>query len=666
MTSIELFRFRLAHLYDRTPVRRCAGLAILAAALCLQPGCTTDYASSDPAFPGDFQTRHQIVLASAPTRMDVYPAGGTLDARTVADLRSFANRYRALGSGEVAIVIAGRTASAAHAVNEIRAVLRNSGLRGRIRVGSYVPYDSESAAPIRVAFMGLKAEVKTPCGLWPEDLASGSSLEGWRNEPYYNFGCATQSVVAAQVDDPARFCSSADPGPLRRRYAHAGDRGRSQRPGSGHRMVDQAYADWRERSMTGGVHEDAATDSPYRIEPIPRVSIHAFCETDETAAVIEAAATDRRLAKAHVQNAMGGAAAAIEAYQNAPTPNVIVLEASLEKGDLIERLDALAQLCDAGTKVVVLGRTNDILLYRQLVARGVNEYLVAPVHIVDFLRAISELFRAPGAKPLGRLIGVVGAKGGAGSSTVAHNLAGSLASVTEMATIVADCDLAFGTAALNFNQDPPQGVADAVFDPDRVDATLVDRVLSKCGDHLSLLAAPAVLDRVLDFSETSFDTLLDALRAAAPWSVLDVPHLWSGWVRRILVAADEVIVVANPDLANLRNTKNLIDFLKGARPHDHPPRLVLNAVGMMKRPEIATAEFAKTVDMAPAAVFAHDAKLFGSAANNGQMIADIEPKGKAAQTFLSLASAVAGRQEKAKSRKGFFNPLIGKLVGVRS
>ena len=276
------------------------------------------------------------------------------------------------------------------------------------------------------------------------------------------------------------------------------------------------------------VQENSTTHLHHRIDPIPRVSIHAFCESAEVAALIEAAAADRRLAKAHVRHNMGGAAAAIEAYQAAPTPNVIVLEAPRDESNLIERLDALSLLCDSGTKVVVLGSTNDIVLYRQLVARGVNEYLVAPVHVVDFLRAMSELFRAPGSKPLGRLIGVVGAKGGVGASTIAHNLAWSLASVTEMATIVADFDLAFGTAALNFNQDPPQGVADAVFDPDRVDAMLVDRVLSKCGERLSLLAAPAILDRVLDFPETSFDTLLDAMRAAAPWCVLDVPHVWSG------------------------------------------------------------------------------------------------------------------------------------------
>ena len=410
----------------------------------------------------------------------------------------------------------------------------------------------------------------------------------------------------------------------------------------------------------------SASQADHRIDPVPRISIQAFCETAEAAAVISAAAADRRMAKAQVKQNMGGASAAIEAYRNAPTPNVVVLEAPLDGRNLVERLDELAHLCDAGTRVVVLGRTNDIVLYRQLVARGVNEYLVAPFEAVDFLRAISQLFRTPGAKPLGRLIGVVGAKGGVGASTIAHNLAWSLASITEMSTIIADLDIAFGTAALNYNQDPPQGVADAVFDPERVDATLVDRVLSKCGERLSLLAAPATLDRVADFSETSFDTLLDALRAAAPWTVLDIPHIWSGWARRTLVAADETVVVANPDLANLRNTKNLIDFLKGARPHDHPPRLVLNAVGMMKRPEIAIAEFAKTMEIVQAAVIPHDAKLFGSAANNGQMIAEIEPKGKAAHTFVDLASAVAGRREQGKFRKGFFDPVVERFQRKRA
>jgi pilus assembly protein CpaE len=415
-------------------------------------------------------------------------------------------------------------------------------------------------------------------------------------------------------------------------------------------------------SAAAAIEGDTPVDRALaQIDPVPRVSIQAFCESPDIAAVVSAAISDRRMAKAHVKQNMGGAPAALEAYKSAPTPNVIVLEAPADRDALLAQLEQLAEYCDAGTKVVVLGKLNDIVLYRQLIARGVSEYLVAPFGVVDFIQAISQLFSVPGTKPLGRVIAVVGAKGGVGASTVAHNLAWSLASVTEMATILADFDLAFGTAGLDYNQDPPQGVAEAVFAPDRVDTVLVDRLLSKCGDKLSLLAAPATLDRVLDFAEVSFDSLVDAMRASTPWIVLDVPHLWSGWARRILVSADDVIVVASPDLANLRNTKNLIDNVKNARLNDAAPRLILNGVGMLKRPEIAAAEFAKAVETDPTAVIPHDAKLFGGAANNGQMIAEIEPNGKTAQIFVDLASQLAGRPDTRKPKRGVLEPLIAKL-----
>jgi pilus assembly protein CpaD len=193
--------------------RRSGSLVFLAAVSCLQPGCTTDYASSDPGFPGDFEARHPIVLVSAPARMDVYPLRGALDARTLTSLRAFAERYREVGSGEIVILSPGRRDQDTRTIGEIRRILASAGLRGRIRTGSYIPFDSDGAAPIRVAFMALHAKVRTPCGSWPEDLASGSSLEGWKNEPYANFGCATQSVVAAQVDDPRDFVQARTLGP---------------------------------------------------------------------------------------------------------------------------------------------------------------------------------------------------------------------------------------------------------------------------------------------------------------------------------------------------------------------------------------------------------------------------------------------------------------------
>ena len=83
---------------------------------------------------------------------------------------------------------------------------------------------------------------------------------------------------------------------------------------------------------------------------------------------------------------------------------------------------------------------------------------------------------------------------------------GRSGAISRSISVVADLDLAFGTAGLDYNQDPPQGIADAVFSPDRVDTAFVDRLLSKCTDHLNLLAAPATLDRVYDFGAEAFDT----------------------------------------------------------------------------------------------------------------------------------------------------------------
>ena len=291
------------------------------------------------------------------------------------------------------------------------------------------------------------------------------------------------------------------------------------------------------------------------------MSVQAFCETVETAAAVQSAGEDRRLGKAHLKIQMGGMAAAIEAYRTAPTPNVIILETE-GRNDILAGLDQLATVCDAGTRVVVIGRVNDVTLYRELVRRGVSDYLIAPVDALDVVRSICGLFSAPEAKAVGRIIAVVGAKGGVGASTIAHNVAWAIARDLALDSVVADLDLAFGTAGLDYNQDPPQGIADAVFSPDRIDTAFIDRLLSKCTDHLSLLAAPATLDRVYDFGAEAFDSIFDTLRTTMPCIVLDVPHQWSGWTKRALVGADDILIVAAPDLANLRNTKNMFDLLK--------------------------------------------------------------------------------------------------------
>ena len=405
----------------------------------------------------------------------------------------------------------------------------------------------------------------------------------------------------------------------------------------------------------------AAGSDDTHIAPAPRVSVQAFCETVETAAVVQAAGEDRRLAKAHVKIQMGGIVAASETYRNSPTPNVILIESDSRTDEILKGLDQLAEVCDPGTRVIVVGRVNDVILYRGLTRRGVSEYLIGPIGTLDVVRAICSLYSSPDAKAVGRIIAVVGAKGGVGASTVAHNVAWAIGRDLALDTVAADLDLAFGTAGLDYNQDPPQGIADAVFSPDRVDTAFIDRLLSKCTDHLSLLAAPATLDRVYDFDADAFDTTLDALRNSIPCVVLDVPHQWGAWTKRILVSADEILVVAGPDLANLRNAKNLVDLLRTSRPNDHRPHYCLNQVGVPKRPEIAPADFAKALENDPLAVIPFEPQLFGPAANNGQMIAEVSASHKTTEMFRQMAQSLTGRGEIKRTRGGLLSPLLSKL-----
>jgi pilus assembly protein CpaE len=408
-------------------------------------------------------------------------------------------------------------------------------------------------------------------------------------------------------------------------------------------------------------HSGAADEPIVQIAQVPRISIQVFCETAGMAELVEQAATDRRMAKALVKTHMGGVRAAIEAFRSAPTPNLIILESASDRDELVANLDTLAEFCDAGTKVVVIGRENDIALYRALISRGVSDYLVAPFQVLEFIHRLSHLYAGQAGPALGRLIAVVGAKGGVGASVVSHNLAWSISRTLETQTVVADLDLAFGTAGLDFNQDPPQGIAEAVFSPERVDANLVDRLLSKCSETLNLLAAPATMDRLYDLPELAFEPLLDILRATTPCTVLDAPHQWTAWTRHVLISADELVVVASPDLANLRNARTLLDAMRASRPNDRPPKLILNNVGMPRRPEIAVAEFTKAIEVEPDAIIPFDAKLFGTATNNGQMIAEVEPGSKIVESLDDLARRVMGRPETRKAKKTLWAPLLGAM-----
>jgi pilus assembly protein CpaE len=377
---------------------------------------------------------------------------------------------------------------------------------------------------------------------------------------------------------------------------------------------------------------------------VPRIAIHIFCEKPETAAVAEAAVRDRRLSRAAVTSHTGGLIEAVSLYQNQPTPSLVIVESGERGAALLSALDRLAEVCDPGTKVLVIGETNDISLYRELMRQGVSEYLVPPLQPLQLINTIAGLYADPSAPFTGRSVAVVGAKGGVGSSTLAHNLAHALSERMQANTVLVDLDLPFGTAGLDFNQDPLQGVANALSQPDRLDPVLLERMMVRCSEKLSLFAAPATLDDDYDISPDAFEEVVGKICGTAPFVVFDLPHLWSSWMRRTLLAADDVVLVATPELASLRNAKNLVDLIRQGRPNDGPPKLVLNQVGVQGRPEIPVKDFGEALGLTPALCLPFDAKLFGQAANNGQMLEQVNAKSRVVDGINHLAQLI-GRRE---------------------
>jgi pilus assembly protein CpaE len=397
------------------------------------------------------------------------------------------------------------------------------------------------------------------------------------------------------------------------------------------------------------------------LRPIPRISIQAFCETEGVSGPIERAGEDRRMSKAHLKVHMGGIPTAIEFYQSAPTPNLMLLESRAEPKELLAQLGQLSEHCDPTSKVVVIGHYNDVGLYRELIRSGISEYVIAPISMADIVSVISSIFVDPEAEPIGRSIAFVGAKGGVGSSTIAHNVAWTMSSLFKSEVVVADLDLAFGTANINFDQDPAQGIAEAVFSPERIDEVYLDRLLATCAEHLSLLAAPSTLDRVYDFDPEAFTQVIDTAQRSAPILILDVPHIWSGWSKNTLTKADDVVITATPELANLRNAKNMVDMLKKLRPNDPPPKLVINQTGVPKRPEITAQDFAEPLGITPMAVIPFEPLLFGNAANNGRMLGEMDAKSPVVATITEIAHVLTGRSELKARKKPGLGSILEKL-----
>lgn len=361
---------------------------------------------------------------------------------------------------------------------------------------------------------------------------------------------------------------------------------------------------------------------------------------------------DRRLEKSITDCRLGGLAAAVEYYSENTTPNLIVFETDLSGAVLLEQVGQLAEVCDEGTDVLAMGSANDVHTYRSLITEGISDYLVAPFNAVQVFEAIEAVVIDPDAPPRGRIIAFVGSKGGTGSSTLAHNVAWSLAQLYEDDVIILDLDIAFGTASMTFNTETQQGIHDALEQPDRLDEVLLNRYMTEPIEHIKLLAAPASLEVNSHISVESLESLLEMVRRTAPFIVLDIPHSWADWAQHALMQSDEIVLTSTLDLISLRDTKNLIELLEPKRANDAPLRLVINHRGAYPKTELSDKDFESALGGSASLIIAHDPALFGEAANNGQVIGAMKPNDKVVASFHELAKLVSGMDQSRPTNQG--------------
>lgn len=388
---------------------------------------------------------------------------------------------------------------------------------------------------------------------------------------------------------------------------------------------------------------------------ILRISIGAFLLNKDSVAALEALKEDRLFFRSTIEVQEGGIDAATAYLGDKRTPELLIVETTANKDQMFRQLEALANVCDPDSRVILIGAENDIELFRTLIQEGISDYLISPVTVEQIKESAAKVFEGAGSQDDGRLIAFAGMTGGVGNSVLAHNVAHELSAAYDEQVIVVDLDIAFGTAALDYNMQPRQTIVDALTQTGRLDPSVLGQFLMEFGEtKLSVLASPASLSTGLQMTAEPLDAVLKVVKPMAEFIVLDLPHTWDSWINDVLAAADEVVLVSRPDLTSLRNAKNVVEYIGPKRSTDAPTRLVLNQAGAAKRADLSEGDFKDALAMEPALSIPYDPEAFGRALNNGEMMSKASAKSKATTGIIELAKIVSAREvDDEGGKKGF-------------
>ncbi len=355
----------------------------------------------------------------------------------------------------------------------------------------------------------------------------------------------------------------------------------------------------------------------------------------------------------------GGLRNATQSLAITASPAILMVDLS-ESGDPLNDISALAEVCEPGTVVIALGQVNDVRLYRDLVASGIQDYLLkplSPAHLRDTLVQAQAIFAAPrGAEGAGAkrhtAVAVVGTRGGVGASTVATSLAWMLSADQKMPTALLDLDVHFGTGALTLDLEPGRGLTDAIDNPSRIDGLFIERAMIRANDNLAILSAEAPINAPLLTDGTAFVQLIEEFRHAFEATVVDLPRNMLINFPQLLANMQVVVVVTELTLAGARDGIRILSWLKSNAPHATVlvvANKVHGAVG-----EISRGDFETSIERKLSFAVPHDPKAAANAAKLGQTFISANRSSKAAQNLRGMTDAILaldGEREAAPAGK---------------
>jgi len=295
----------------------------------------------------------------------------------------------------------------------------------------------------------------------------------------------------------------------------------------------------------------------------------------------------------------GDTPSAIEFLKNNASPAVLLVDVP-SAAQAQPLLDSLAEVCAPETKVIVTGTVNEYSFYCWLTDIGISSYLLKPLTEqaleAAYVKATVQAGAAmPTVKTPGKVIAVLSSRGGAGSTTIAINLAGIIAEFGEKDTALVDVDPQKGSIALALDIEPSKGFREALERPDRLDALFLERAMHKHGKHLSVLDSEEPLHDRFTIHDSAADVLLKELKDNYQVIILDLPRHLNAYTRKCLAHADEVIVVTELTLVGLRDTLRFTDMLR-ENYKAVPSVVVANRVGAASKHAVKDGDFEKGIN----------------------------------------------------------------------